>query len=436
MTELFKAKGLHVVGDESVGSFISRRLSPAVANNLVSAGFHGIYAGDINQLSMRMILPVAYEYERRFGTLGEAFLHINSTKSVLRRERSLLTQQVFEASPLDPALKSSFDSAAVYTFQNGAQQLVDRLVKRLRANPNITIRTSCGEIDLLPHANDRMSISPRLPKRLRDPNSPADAEDPAIVASRTIHSHVISTISPKALVGAARTTFTLGLRGAQSHAVTVFYPGSSITVPPGFGYLIPAGVPFDQNPERALGVIFDSSYSGHPSEPASSTDQPPTPAQDTAPGTKLTVMLGGYYWDGWTEYPSETEALELATSLLQRHLGIHTPPTAWHVALQHSCIPQYTVGHVGRLAKAHRTLQTAFAGRVRVTGSWWNGVGVNDCVTGAWEVVQGLRQPGLTGLEDLVRKEGEGWVEVGARRRKKKKKEEGGSGESREGKDD
>jgi oxygen-dependent protoporphyrinogen oxidase len=42
--------------DESIASFIGRRFHPKMAENLVSAVMHGIYAGDIDQLSAQTIL--------------------------------------------------------------------------------------------------------------------------------------------------------------------------------------------------------------------------------------------------------------------------------------------------------------------------------------------------------------------------------------------
>lgn len=42
--------------DESIHSFISRRLGVHVAENLVSAMVHGIYAGDIKKLSIKVLV--------------------------------------------------------------------------------------------------------------------------------------------------------------------------------------------------------------------------------------------------------------------------------------------------------------------------------------------------------------------------------------------
>lgn len=143
----------------------------------------------------------------------------------------------------------------------------------------------------------------------------------------------------------------------------------------GFGYLIPNSVPFSQNPERALGVIFDSDIS---------------PALAGEPGTKLTVMMGGHWWDGWSSYPSAAEGEEMAKAVLARHLGITEAPAACHVTLQRDCIPQYTVGHSKRMALAHQALLEGTGDRVRVAGAWYSGVGVNDCLRAAFDVVAGL----------------------------------------------
>lgn len=155
----------------------------------------------------------------------------------------------------------------------------------------------------------------------------------------------------------------------------------------GFGYLIPRTVSFEQNSERALGVVFDSDVSV---------------GQDTIPGTKVTVMLGGHWWDDWDIYPDEEEGGRMARAVLERHLGITEEPQVVRVALQKNCIPQYTVGHEERMAETSHLLER-FDGRLRVAGSSYTGVGMNDCVHAARKVVDGLVDgTGKTGLDSFV----------------------------------
>jgi oxygen-dependent protoporphyrinogen oxidase len=105
-------------------------------------------------------------------------------------------------------------------------------------------------------------------------------------------------------------------------------------------------------------------------------------------------MLGGHWWDSWSEYPTSAEGLEMAKSVVARHLGIHEEPTAHFVNLSRDCIPQYTIGYEDRLKEFKEGISAEFKGRMRVVGNQFNGVGVNDCITGAWNLARGLRGDG------------------------------------------
>lgn len=203
--------------------------------------------------------------------------------------------------------------------------------------------------------------------------------------------HVISTIPPVALANTMRLVDRPELRspGAtpsllrkQNYAVTamvvnLYYPNPSLLpVEDGFGYLIPRSIPYAQNPECGLGVIFASSSSvGKGPDPSS-----PIVHQDSAPGTKLTIMLGGHYWDGFEEYPDHDTAVKLARDMLKRHMNITDTPTVARTRLQKDAIPQYTVGHLDRMYHLSNTVRDEYKGGLVLAGNWYNGVGVGDCV--------------------------------------------------------
>ena len=177
--------------------------------------------------------------------------------------------------------------------------------------------------------------------------------------------------------------------------VNLFFSNPAILPVHGFGYLIPRTVPFEQNPERALGVVFDSDA---------------CIGQDEVPGTKVTVMLGGHWWDGWNTYPDEDEGASMAKAILKRHLGISEEPRVIRVSLQRNCIPQYPVGHARNMEKASHELEN-FQGRLRVAGNSYTGVGLNDCVRAARDVVRGLvHGTGKTGLESFDSGKKYSWV--------------------------
>jgi oxygen-dependent protoporphyrinogen oxidase len=175
--------------------------------------------------------------------------------------------------------------------------------------------------------------------------------------------------------------------------VNLYYEDPNILPERGFGYLIPRSISFDQNPECALGVVFDSDA---------------VTGQDTVSGTKVTVMLGGHWWDGFDSYPDEAEGAAMAKAVLKRHLKIDEEPAAVNVGLQKECIPQYTVGHEARMKQAHGELMQIFKGKLAVAGNSYTGVGLNDCVRAARDVVMDIKDGHATGLESFVG--GNPWV--------------------------
>lgn len=178
--------------------------------------------------------------------------------------------------------------------------------------------------------------------------------------------------------------------------VNLFYANPSLLPAQGFGYLIPRSIPLTQNPEMALGVIFDSDAAV---------------GLDSMVGTKVTVILGGHWWDGYEHYPSEEEGIDMARAVIKRHLKVGDEPVLSKAGLQRDCIPQYTVGHEARMKKAHRELRNAFGGKLAVAGNSYTGVGVNDCVRAARDVVMDVKAgKEVTGLESFITPVA--WVEV------------------------
>ncbi|KAF1963821.1 Protoporphyrinogen oxidase [Byssothecium circinans] len=356
--------------DESIGSFISRRSDKRIVQNLVSAVFHGIYAGDVWQLSAKTLLSQAWELEGRYGSIWKGLYQVNtenaaSQQLILFHPQDLeVVAAIREDIDLDDKFFEQLHQCAVFSFRNGLQELVNGLQRNLEENENVEIKfeTPVGPPKMV-ESGQQVDIVPQ--------------EDPS--SSRT-YDLVISSLRTPNITDSV-TVMTVNL----------FYPKPNLTPVKGFGYLIPQSIPFEQNPERALGVIFDSDA---------------ITGQDTASGTKLTVMLGGHWWNSWEHYPTNEEGLELAQSVIRRHLGITDEPVAHHVGLWKDCIPQYTVGYEYRLKEYAEHVRDEFRGRLRVVGNQYHGVGVNDCIKAAWMVARGLRGDGWrgrgTGLERVL----------------------------------
>lgn len=240
------------------------------------------------------------------------------------------------------------------------------------------------------------------------PNIELSANSTKIKSATTqLYTRAISTISSTNL---ATLTGTPTQLPSLSHtpSVTVMVVNLYYTTPfllpeQGFGYLLPRSIPYAQNPECALGVVFDSDA---------------ITGQDTVSGTKVTVMLGGHWWSSFSSYPDQQEGEEMAKAILKRHLKISEQPAVVRVSLQENCIPQYTVGHESRMRKAHEEIKEVFKGKLAVAGNAYTGVGMNDCVRAARDVVLRIKEgDAVTGLEEFGRgAEGGRWKKVYAKR--------------------
>ena len=389
------------VQDESVGDFISRRFSPEIADNIASAVGHGILAGDIYKLSTRALLPTLWKYEmlegRVTGTMavpqpGEKLAPSDGVEflKLLMRERGPMSTE---------GLRRFGRGSSVLTLKDGMGEIAGTLEKKLKGMENVEVQCET-EVERIWKKEGGLAVCFFLPLfegksstdrfQVATPNNPENR-----------HDYIVSTIPSTSLAGPLSTNTdlpqTTSLLRQNNTAVTVmvvnlYYPNPKLIPYRGFGYLIPRSIPLDQNPERALGVIFASESSI---------------GQDTAPGTKLTVMLGGHWWDDWTpsDLPDEQSGIEMAQSLLKRHLRIDAKPVLAQARLQRECIPQYTVGYAERMIDLHEALQDEYNSRLKVAGAWSSGVGVNDCVKAGRLAAASVHSqfPGLTGLERFAK---------------------------------
>lgn len=440
------------VRDESVGDFVRRRFGKTIADNLLSALFHGIYAGDIYKLSVRTLMPHLWYLENRDrdgnGVLAELTDLFFKGHALLPFEKLRYVHQAYkEMSSEQKRFIQSFlptmARASVYTFPKGLGQLASVLIQRLERNPKITIKTG-SEVSSIDYSAENHKVQVKVKG-----------------STETSHDYVVHTLSPAslksmldekpALTGLANRVEAGSPPTVNVMVVNLYYSQEHLPIPRGFGYLLPRSIPADQNPERALGVIFASETSGPRGEQAfqmikavrprdstesaqSSKRDPTTPesianspedyeeidvkmqvGQDTAPGSKLAVMLGGHWWDGWTEsdLPSEEEAISMAKSVISRQLGIDFEPEVAKARLQRNCIPQFQVGYRDHMARIHDELIKGFHGRLKVGGTGWQGgVGLNDCVRSARDASRSIREgwDDETGLKKY--KENEKWVLV------------------------
>lgn len=462
--ELFRELGTtpreSAVQDESVGDFLTRRFGPILADNFASAVLHGIYAGDIYKLSARTLFPSMWYMETRRTpdraplSTAEGSILLEMTMHGGSGLRSWHDMEVDgkimnkpRASNMD-SIMSAMQTSSFSFFNTGMVEWIRLLESALENNSSVIVKKN-DEITSMAQENSKIVAT-------------------TASGSTRKYDYVISTLPPKAmrkLVPGSK-AFAPIERAVTVMVVNLYYDSPLPVDANGFGYLIPRSVPADQNPEKALGVIFAHNASGIRGKDAvdwkrlgdrldgpaqwqkyithlekAIAERPPTPegvdqtldthkrslkllkgyqaahksgeldleerflwrqGQDTVTGPKLTVMLGGHWWDDWSpdDYPSEDEAIEMAKSVIRRHLKIEEQPVVAKAKLQRDCIPQFPVGYRDMMANLHTEMVDMFEGRLKLAGPFYQGaLGVSDCIKqatwAAMAVRDGIDQTGI-----------------------------------------
>lgn len=368
LKEPFIKRPLNLPSDESVMEFVSRRWSSKIADNLASSVFQGIYAGNIDKLSAETLLGPLRAHELS-GSVAKGITEMKGKQYWISDDfiAMFVISEAKKASHLD-YLRSLAKDSSTLTFKNGVGQLADALVAELKRSPKVEVLTHANVTSILQdHESSNLTVKvedgqSRVHNRLIATNPPCDLAR-QLQGSLEPEKQPTGTINALQRHNYATTTMVVNL----------YYSNPDLIPVRGFGYLIPRSIPFAQNPERALGVIFASESSV---------------GQDTATGTKLTVMMGGHYWDGWQEsdYPDHDTAVSMSQALLKRHLGITDSPNVAHTRLQRDAIPQPTVGHLERMQDISTSIKSELKNRVTLAGAWYSmhGTGVVDSIRQAY----------------------------------------------------
>lgn len=307
--------------DESIAAFFRRRTGSFVTNRLVDPMITGIYAGNIENLSIRSCLPKIWEWEQNSGSL---------IKGLWSQKKKKIK---------DPWL-AEMQKHPLFSLKNGAGSLCKALESELKGSLWLNTIVKSIKID-----GEQLLVStPQMTFR-------AD--------------YVYSTLPAHSFSGLTESPYLDNLlKCIPMASIAIVNMGYKRLVNEyeGFGYLIPS----DQK-EKALGVVWDSSV---------------FPQQNTYdPETRVTVMLGGSQQPEIIRLPPE-EIYRLALNSLSKQMNILFKPDAFKVTLANQAIPQYRVGHHVLMGEIEKAVES-FSPRLRLLGSSFYGVAVNDCIAHA-----------------------------------------------------
>lgn len=316
--------------DETIHDFAARRLGESIAQRFVEPMVTGIFAGDYARLSLRSVFPRIAEIERDHGSLLRGLMAMEKQRKASGAPRvpTRLNTLAGGLAALPAALAQSLGDAVKTGVDVGAIT---------RFGEGWTVSTDGGPLEC-----DRviLAVPPDEGSRLLAPVDAAMAEAFDAIPQ----------------IGVA--AVTLGYpRAAVKHALD------------GFGFLAPR-----LEKQRLLGTLFMTSI---------------FPSLHQAPSghVALRCMIGGAHDPEAAELP-DAELITIARDGLRATVGAAGEPAYTHVARWKKAIPQYLVGHAGRVSTIEE--RGARMG-LYATGSSLRGVGVNDVVREAKALVARLR---------------------------------------------
>ena len=307
--------------DESMAAFVRRRLGREVFERLVEPLVSGVYAADMEKLSLLATLPRFREMERKHGSL------IRAMRKQMQAARA--------------AGRHVDQSGARYsmfvTLQRGLSSLIDALAARLPKAAVRLGRTSSVERVRAAEGGDREGG-----QSIRRPD-PGDA------------SHVAAGSLP---VAAELSGDLAGIEHEGTAIVTMAFEASQVKHPMhGAGFVVPS---IEGSPILA-GSFSSRKYTHRAPEGK----------------TLIRTFVGGARAPEMAEMP-DAELVPLVLEELREVLGISGGPIYQVTAHWPRTMPQYHVGHLDLAARIERRCG-ALAG-LALAGNAYGGVGIPACI--------------------------------------------------------
>ena len=316
--------------DESLQSYVERRLGREAFERLAQPLVSGIYGADPQKLSLAATMPRFVEMEREHGSV---------IRGLWARQRAAQGGASVKAAGARYGLFAA--------FRGGMQSLVDALASRLEGSIRLRHLVTAIEHD----ADGSISVEVR---------GAFHGYDALIVA---VPAHVAAQILPSFDPELSRHLF--GIPYASAATVTCAFPRAAIPHPlDAFGFVVPA----TENREILASTWASVKYAGR------------------APADKalIRVFVGGYTGQHLVDRRDD-ELLEIARRELRELLGVTEPPEWFRVARFLRAMPQYHLGHQARVAEIEALTQKHR--RFALAGNAYRGVGIPDAIKSANDAV-------------------------------------------------
>jgi len=316
-------------GDESLASFVRRRLGTEVLDRIAEPLVAGIHAGDPERLSMESLMPQFVAHEREHG-------------SVIRGLRASAVPRP----PTDPSVPRPFA-----TLRGGMGDLASSMIER---TPAVDRRPRTAALRVEPGKEDGFTV------HLADDSSVA--VDALLLATPAFASAILLDRLAPELAAALR-----AIPYSSSAVVSLAFPQNACRTLDGSGFVVPRS----EGIHLKACTLCSSKFEGR-----------------APPGHVLVrAFYGGAGQESILVQPDE-DLVALAVEELGPLLHLRGAPEFTRIHRWPRAHPQYEVGHRARVA-AIEAAASKVPG-VFLAGSAYRGIGIPDCVEDADRAVRGI----------------------------------------------
>ncbi|EKN70268.1 protoporphyrinogen oxidase [Neobacillus bataviensis LMG 21833] len=307
--------------DQSLGQFFRRRLGDEVVENLIEPLLSGIYAGDIDQLSLMSTFPQFYEVEQKYRSL------------IMGMKKTTPSQ------PKQPESKDK-KKGGFLTFKTGLQSFAEAIEAKL--DPRSILKGH--RVDKITKSNNHYEIY--------------------LNNSETITADCIIAATPHKVTQSMFSDYSF------------FDPFKS--VPSTSVATVAIALPEEAIKNDIDGTGFVVSRNGDYSITACTWTHKKW-AHSTPKGKVLLRCYVGRAGDETIVDLSDDQIIKIVLDDLKKTMDISMEPDFAIVSRWKNSMPQYTVGHKQRLETILGRVKTELPG-VFLAGASYGGVGVPDCI--------------------------------------------------------
>ncbi|MEO5375929.1 MAG: protoporphyrinogen oxidase [Alphaproteobacteria bacterium] len=307
--------------EETIAAFVRRRLGREFLDYAVEPFVSGVYAGDPAALSVQAAVPRIYDLERRHGSL------IRGAIALGRAARG-----------------AGMPAGRLISFDHGMAVLPETLAQAL---PPGAVRCGC-RVDSLHQVAGGWQVG----WQGKEGAGTDTAERLVLALPAGDAARLVRPLAP------AAADLLDSVPYAPIVAAALGFPRAAVGHPlDGFGFLVPR-----REGMRTLGALFSSTL---------------FPGRGPESTVLITAFIGGAMDSGIVAESDDRIASQVREDL-GRALTIDGAPVLTRLWRRPRAIPQYTLGHLARMAALDEAL-APLAG-LHLQASWRGGVSVADCV--------------------------------------------------------